>query len=95
MTKAKQHSFYKKLLTHIKNDPYLGYPSNGLCFQIRQLANSYWSYDDFEKDFPILYSLKPTDAINYWFPYSKEGWVERFKLLNKAIELSAPKKIIT
>lgn len=99
MTKAKQHIFYKELLEKIENnDSWFfqknGYPQYGLCSEIQSLMSSKgksWAYDEFENDFPILYSLKPKRAGDFWFPYSADGWKKRLVLLRKAIKLSAPK----
>ena len=91
MTKRQRHSCYKKLLKIVCKDPET---SRGFCFYMRDLGFNTYNKEDFQNNFPELYSFKPKRMaygfLDYWFPCNYKGWEKRIEILQKCIEMTKP-----
>ncbi len=97
LSKEIRHIIYTKTLSYLVD---YNYKTKGydiyICHRLKHFYlvetqqienNQYFSYSEIISQFPELLKHKPYKRLIYdnWFPYTKEGYEKRIKILKQAI----------
>lgn len=90
LNRQQRHMAYMIMLAEAEAGTPLG---SGFCYLFTGrlfgycITKDYYIYDRaiFKKLLPELFAKRPKQKTIYWFPYNKNGWQKRIRLLKQCI----------